>query len=130
MILRRKKTQKPRPLAPVDYPSDVFVATEKGVYFIKGAYKFRLFSEKALDSWGAKIIQGSEAALANHKEGPVLGFRNGTMIKTFSDACTYLVSGNKRRKILDFERYGLDDSGVIIVSRDEINIHEEGEVLS
>lgn len=133
MSLFRKRDNSPRPLAPVDYPSDVFVSTESGVYFIKGGYRFRLFSDRALQSWRANILRGSDAALGNHKEGPALGFRNGTLIRSFADSKYYIISENKRRHIVSpdaFVRYGLNAMDALLVSRDEINIHEEGEVLS
>lgn len=127
---------KPRitpPQQPVAYPSDVVVETESGYWFIKGKSCFRLFSDRVLDSWQVDTLPGSDASVSKFKNVGVLGFRNGTLVKNIADGRYYLISENKRRHIVSpdvFEYYGFDMAYAMTVSQAEIDIHEEGEVLS
>lgn len=121
------------PQEPLNYPSDVVVETENGTYFIKGKNKFRIKSGRVLASWRVKPLVGSEASVSKFKTAGVLGFRNGTLVRNIADSKYYLVSENKRRHIINpdiFDKYGFDELDAILVSQDEIDIHEEGEVLS
>lgn len=120
------------PDKPLNYPSGVAVETASGVYFIKGKTKFRAFSTRVADSWFFDTLQGSDITISNFKSGPPLGFRNGTLIKNFSDGKVYLISDNKKRLIEDpdvFDRYGFNRDYIVEVSQQETNLHEEGEVL-
>lgn len=121
------------PQKPLDYPSDVVVETENGWFFIRGKSKFKINSERVLASWKVDVLPGSTASVSKFKTAGVLGFRNGTLVRNIADGRYYLISENKRRHIVTpdvFEVYGFDYDRVIFVSQDEIDIHEEGEVLS
>lgn len=118
---------------PVNYPSGVAVGTENGVYFIKGKTKFKVASDRVLDSWSFDVLPGSTASVSKLKYGGLLGFRSGTLIRNIADNRLYLISDNKRRHIRSpdvFERYGFDETSVILVSEEEVNLHDEGEVLN
>jgi hypothetical protein len=94
--------------------------------------RFRLISERAVQSWAFTIVQATEAALAGSKVIGKLGFRDGTLIKNIADGKIYLISQNKRRHVVDpdtFDRYGLDRSKTIEVSEVETNMHDLGENL-
>jgi hypothetical protein len=119
--------------SPVDYPSGVAVQTEAGVYFIKGKTKFKVFSDRVTESWRFDLLPGSLASVSKFKAGPPLGFRNGTLMRNLSDGKIYLISDNKRRHITNpdvFGRFGFDVDTIFLVSDEECNLHEEGEVLS
>jgi hypothetical protein len=129
------KTQEPKPLPkiPLDYPSDVIVETENGWYFIKGKSKFKINSERIFQSWRVKPLLGTDASVSKFKNAGMLGFRNGTLVRNIADSKYYLISENKRRHITTpdvFDRFGFDEYDAILVSQSEIDIHEEGEVLS
>ncbi len=125
------------PQEPLNYPVDVVVETESGHYLIKrtnaGVKKMRFFSQKSFDSWNYVALVGSDASVSKYKNAGVLGFRNGTLVKNFADGRYYLISENKRRHIVSpevFDKYGLDINQTYLVSQAEIDIHDEGEVLS
>lgn len=116
----------------VDYPSGLAVSTGEVVYFIKGRSKFKVFSDRVVESWSFNPVPGSEESLKRFKRVGTLGFRDGTLIKNFADGKTYLISDNKRRHIENpdiFPKFGLDESRVLVVSQEETNLHDEGEVL-
>lgn len=133
MWFLRQKASRPVPQEPVNYPSDVVVETESGYWFIKGKNKLRIFSDRCLDSWQVDVLQGSDASVSKFKKAGVLGFRNGTLVKNIADGRYYLISDNKRRHIVDpdvFDKYGFNIDTTMVVAQAEIDIHEEGEVLS
>lgn len=103
------------------------------MYYIKGNTKFKLFSERAAQSWQFDPVPGSLASVAQFLYGGTLGFRDGSLIQNVADGKIYLVSGKQRRHITSpdiFARYGFDRSKVIEVSQAETNLHKEGEPLS
>jgi hypothetical protein len=111
----------------------VVVETENGWFFIKGKNKFRINSERVLSSWRVDTLPGTTASVSKFKNAGLLGFRNGTVIRNIADGRYYLISENKRRHIVTpdvFDTYGFDYEKVILVSQAEVEIHEEGEVLS
>lgn len=133
---RPKETSPPArqlPTVPLSYPSDVFVETESGVYFIKGKSKFKVHSERVLASWRVGVLAGTDASVSKFKTVGTLGFRNGTLVRNFADGKFYLISENKRRHIRNpdvFNKYGFDTNNILVGADSEINLHEEGEVLS
>lgn len=107
--------------------------TEGGVYFIKGKTKFKLYSQRAVESWRFELLPGSLASVSQFTYGGFLGFRDGSLIQNVADGKIYLVSGSKRRHITSpdvFARYGLDRRRVVEVSEAETNLHKEGEPLN
>jgi hypothetical protein len=128
----KKKQQHKTVSSPTNFPSGIAVRTEKNVYWIKDGKRFRLISERAVESWAFTIVHATEAALAGSKVVGKLGFRDGTLIKNIADGKIYLISQNKRRHVVDpdtFDRYGLDRSKTIEVSESETNMHDLGENL-
>lgn len=133
MWFLRQKDSRPLPQEPINYPSDVVVETESGYWFIKGKNKLRIFSERCLNSWQVDVLPGTDVSISKFKKAGVLGFRNGTLVKNIADGRYYLISDNKRRHIVSpdvFEKYGFDIDTTMVVAQSEIDIHEEGEVLS
>jgi hypothetical protein len=79
-----------------NFPSGIAVKTEKNVYWIKDGKRFRLISERAVESWAFTIVHATETALSGSKIVGKLGFRDGTLIKNIADGKIYLISQNKR----------------------------------
>ena len=78
-------------------------------------------------------MPGSDTSVSKFKKSGVLGFRNGTLVKNIADGRYYLISDNKRRHIVSpdvFDKYGFNIDITMVVAQAEIDIHEEGEVLS
>lgn len=129
----KKKNTVDTVYAAVKYPSGVAVATEGGVYYIKGDTRFKYFSDRVFQSWKIDPLPGSLKSVSKHTYGGVMGFRDGTLIYNIANGRLYLVSGNKVRHIQSpdvFARYGLDRSKAIEVSQEEVNLHNEGEPLT
>jgi hypothetical protein len=131
-LLRPKKTD--LPTSPVEYPSGVFIHTEKGFFFIHGEGKrMRCISKRVLDSWSPqRVIETSEAAVAKYRITSKIRFRNGSLIYSLADGKMYFISEGKRRHIVSPEisdRLGIRWRDAIWASRAEINLHEEGQVL-
>lgn len=134
MAILKKKTQKSLPTKPVEYPPGVFVHTPKGYYYIGSDFKrFKIVSGRCLDSWAPqRIIETSEAAVANYRVVAKLKFRNGSLIYSLADGKMYLISEGKRRHIQSpdvMERLNLKITELLYVSLDEVNMHMEGEPL-
>jgi len=130
-----KKQKKTLPDAPVEYPSGLFVKTEKGYFFVLGPGKrMRITSLRVLESWAPqRVVNTTEAAVAKYKVVSKIKFRNGSLIWNLADGKLYLVEGGKRRHITSPEalsRIGAKRSDALIVSLDEINLHPEGAPLN
>jgi hypothetical protein len=64
--------------------------------------------------------------------GGLLGFRSGSVFKDISSGLLYIVEGSLKRKIEDpdyLHSLGIDPNKVPLVSRDESELHKEGEVI-
>jgi hypothetical protein len=132
MLKKKHKQQHKIVSSPTLFPSGIAVRTEKNVYWIKDGKRFRLISERAVQSWAFTIVHATEAALSGSKVIGKLGFRDGTLIKNIADGKIYLVSQNKRRHIVtpdSFTKYGLNRSSIVEVSESETNMHDLGENL-
>lgn len=109
------------------------VRTEKGVYFIKGRTRFKFFSERCFSSWSLAPVEADFSAIKHFQPGTAyLGFRDSTLINNVANGRIYLVSGSKKRHIVDpdvFDRFGLHVTDAILVSDEEAAIHQDGEVL-
>lgn len=131
-----KRTPQPSlPDSPQEYPSGLFIKTEKGYFYIQGPGKrMRIISERVLHSWSPqRVVYTTEAAVANYRVTSKIRFRNGSLIWNISDGKLYLVEGGKRRHITSPEaltHIGAKRSDALIVSLDEINLHPEGEPLN
>jgi len=129
---KRKQPVDHRIRTPVKYPSWTAVETETGTYLIMGSTKARVASERALQSWRFEPVKGSEESLVNFKSAGVLGFRNGSLIQSFATGKIYVIVNNKACHITDpdyFVAVGYDKDRIWLVSEEEVNLHELGEVL-
>ena len=136
MFRRKTKVAFPEdpgiPTTPTNYPYGLCIQTEAGFVLIREKFRFRIPTERVLESWRFNVIQSSEAAVKHVKVGGKIGFRDGTIINNIADNKYYLISQNKRRHIVEpdvFEKYGLNWGDVLLVSEEEANLHNDGEVL-
>jgi hypothetical protein len=120
------------PTSKINYPYGLCIKTESGYFLIRENCRFRIPTKRVLESWRLDVIESSEKAVAHLKILSKVGFRDGTIIKNIVGSKTYLVSKNKKRLIISpdaFDKYGLDLNSIIMVSDEEANLHEDGEVL-
>lgn len=121
------------PVDRVDYPYGTFVSTEVGHFLVRDKGRYRIATHRVMSSWNAFVCVSSEAAVKHLTVLGTLGFRDGTLIMDKSNKKEYLISKNKRRHITSpdvYEKFGIDENMTVIVSSDEANLHEDGEVLS
>lgn len=135
MLFRRTTATPPLPSEPVEYPSGVFVHTEKGYFYVSGPGKrFRIIHKRVLNSWSPqRVVETTEAALANYRVTAKLKFRNGSLIHSIGDGKMYFISDGKRRLIRNpdaFAAIGATPDDAVMVSIDETNLHEEGAPLN
>jgi hypothetical protein len=129
-----KRNKNSAPQVSVDYPTGTCVQTEKGVFFIKGKFRFRVTSDRILNSWQYPFVIGSsELACAKYSIAGKLGFRQGTLVKDMSNGKIYLISENLRRQIVSpdfFDVMLFPRDKIVEVSPDEIALHKEGEKIT
>lgn len=131
--LFRKRNKFTVPSTKTDYPYGTFLCTESGFFLVRDNCRLRIKSLRAMTSWSAPIIQSSDDAVKHLPVLRTIGFRDGTLVKNFADGKTYLISKNLKRQIMSpdvFDRLGFNRDLVIEASDEEVNIHEDGEVLS
>jgi hypothetical protein len=122
------------PQVPVDYPTGTCVYSEGGVFFIKGKYRYRVSSNRILDSWQFPfVLPSTEQALSRYAIAGQLGFRQGTLIEDMSDGKIYLISENLKRQIVSpdiFDVALFPRDKIIKVSSKEAALHKEGENIT
>lgn len=127
-----KPQPKSLPKKPVKYPDGLALDTGENVWYTKNGLLYKCYSQRTLDSWRFKVIKTTPEAVAGFKQGGILGFRDGTLLRDISDGKLYLVSGNKRRHIVSpdfFDLYGFEKSDAVLASRAEIELHQPGEPI-
>ena len=133
-MLKKKHTTL-LPSKSVAYPVGSYVKSEAGYFYITSNTKrFRFISKRVLDSWNPqRIIITSELALSNYRIAAKMRFRSGSLIHNISDGKIYLIESNLKRHIINPDALvslNAKTSDVIVVSLDEINLHETGENLN
>ena len=121
------------PQVPTEYPSGVAVFDGINTYFIKNNKKYRVISQRAVESWGFSVWQGSQGSLSKIVLGGILGFRDGTVIKDISNGKIYLVANSKKQHITTpdfFTKFGIDPKLVIEISNKEAELHKDGEPIN
>lgn len=121
------------PVVPTVYPSGVAVSDGINTYFIKNGKKYRVISDRALESWGFSVWYGSPESLSKTVLGGILGFRDGTVIKDISNGKIYLVVNSKKQHITSpdvFTKFGIDIESILLVSHKEAELHKDGEPIN
>lgn len=130
----RRKTPEPFiPTSRTDYPYGLFIVTEAGYFLIRNGERLGVKSTRMACSWHSHISLSSEAAVEHLPVTGHVGFRDGTLIRNQADKKDYLISRGLKRHIVSpdvFDTYGLDKKSIIVVSDEEANFHNDGEVLS
>lgn len=120
-------------LTRTDFPHGTVVKTEKGYYFINGKTRKPIRHDRIFKSWSFPLVViTNEASLSKFLVAKPLGYRDGTLIRDISDNAVYLISGQKRRKIVDPDALlmlGLKVSDAMWVSKSDVEIHEKGNDL-
>lgn len=120
------------PLVPTAYPSGIAVFDGTNTYFIKNNKKYRIISDRALESWGFKVWYGSPESLSKTVLGGILAFRDGSVIKDVSNGKIYLVVNGLKQHITTpdfFTKFGIDPGYIIEVSAKEADLHKNGEPI-
>lgn len=134
MKILRRRTAKPLPAAPVDYPSGTCVLTEAGVFYINSRVRLRVPTDRVFDSWNFPlVVESTEAAVKKYPITGKLGFRDGTLVKNIMDAKMYIIAKSKRRLITSpnvLANLNLQEKDAILVSEQEILLHQEGDNLN
>lgn len=129
-MFRKKQPQLPPPKAKdVALPTGSAIKTDSGWFYIKGNKKFRILSERILDSWKFdRVIYVTESCAARYKTMGKLGFREGTVIKDIYTNELFLISDNQKRQISSPDVLtNLDIENIVTVSHEEAGIHVRGE---
>lgn len=132
-MFRKKSKESAIPTTKTDYPYGVFVVTEAGFFLIRDKCRLRIKSQRAMASWSAPLLASSEDAVRHLPILRTIGFRDGSLVRDFATGKVYLISRNLKRHIKSpdvFDRLGLNKSLIIDASEEEVNIHQDGEVLS
>ena len=133
MKLRFRKPPQNQTNKPVNKikPIDGLMITDGEKYwFIRGGKRMKCFSLRSFESWGLEPILLTPSAINAIKQGGILGFRDGSLIKDIVSGKIYLVSSSKVRLITEptiLDILGRDR--IIEVSPEEIDIHTKGDVL-
>ncbi|MCA1799858.1 MAG: hypothetical protein LC650_01005 [Actinobacteria bacterium] len=102
------------------------------VYYVRNSKRFRVYSPRVLESWGLEVLRGSvELEQLPLGTGP-LGFRDGTKVKNYANGKSYVISAGKKRQIVSpdvLKRHGWRKIDFLVASDDEVNLHDDGEVL-
>ena len=121
------------PLVPTQYPSGVAVFDGINTYFIKNNKKYRIISDRAVQSWGFKVWYGSPESLSKIVLGGILAFRDGSVIKDVSNGKIYLVVNGMKQHITTpdfFTKFGVNPEYIIEVSAKEADLHKNGESIT
>lgn len=128
----RKKSQPNQIRSNAVVPSGTVIDADGIYFFVKGDKKYRILSQRIIDSQNYPRIVKVTAKAANAIPNAVgkIGFRESTIIKPIGDSGYYLISNNKTRLITNpdvFIDLQIDLNDVILVSTEEFNLHERGE---
>ncbi len=118
------------------YPTGALLQdnASKGVYYVKGNIKYPIVDAEILNTnypYG-HVIKVSPQELAEFEDGEQIKLKDGTLIKTAENPAIYVISEGKRLPIYSeqtFEDLGYLWERVIIVSKEILNMHPEGEML-
>ena len=129
MFQKKQKSVPPPKAKDVSLPTGSAIKTDSGWFYVKGNKKFRILSERILDSWKfERVIYVTESCAARYKTMGKLGFREGTVIEDIYTGEKFLISENKKRQITSPDVLtDLDITNIVTVSHEEAGIHVRGE---
>lgn len=108
----------------------LFKGSGNTVWWLLGGAKRPLPSMAVLESWfrPSEIVTTSDARIQSYPDGPVLGFRDGTLIAP--DVTVWVISNGARRGFTSaeiFSALGYSWNNIRRVSWAEAGLHPEGE---
>jgi hypothetical protein len=99
-------------------------------WIVRGSKRFLVPSVRILESWAVNVINVAGSVLENYEESGKVGFRDGTLIQDMSDGKIYLIENSRRRLLTNPDVLDVLDWQVVLVSKNEADLHEDGEELS
>ena len=108
--------------------SGMFYRTESGNFYVKSNKRYKVYSERCLQSWATPTVDSKFANISHIPYAGILGFRDGTIIHNLSDGKIYIVSDNQKRQIKTPDAFpeGWIEQYKILVSESEANLHKDG----
>lgn len=102
-------------------------------YYVRNGKRFRVYSPRVYSSWALPAMEAPAKfeSMTELARAP-LGFRDGTKILNYATGKLYIISGGKRRQIVSpdvMRENGWRKNDFLVVSDDEANLHENGEVI-
>jgi hypothetical protein len=93
----------------------------------------KITTENVLNSWSPnQLVETTEQATKHLPNLGKLGFRDGTLLKSFADGVYWLISEGKRRHVTNsrvLTDLWLDEQDALIVSQDELKLHPAGQPI-
>lgn len=108
------------------FPDGLCVKYEGEYYYLLNGGLYYL-SPRVLESWRfPRIVHivNTEREIKGK-----MGFRPGTLISWIGDKKIYYIEGTQRRLVTDPDFLGAVGNKIILVSKDELNLHKQGEDL-
>lgn len=132
MIQWRKNRQTALPSNPVEYPKGTFVEVNGEFFYIAGPGKrYRITSERILNSYAPhRVVKTSADALQNYRVAGRMKFRTGSLIYNIADGKIFLIEDGLRRHVTSpdaLARIGASERDVVVVSKQETELHKRGE---
>lgn len=116
---------------PTIYLSGTCIRTEDGLFYIRGNKRYRIISDRILRSQAfPRVIKTTEDAVSKYRIAGRLGFRSGSILLDIADNTFWYIEDTKRRHIMTpdvLNSLGVSYSKVPLASRQELEIHEQGE---
>lgn len=121
----------------VTLPVGTCLKTENGFFYINknnNRYiRYKIKTYRILDSWKfSYVVYSTESAFSKVPVVGSLGFRSGSVFKDISTGLFYIVEGSLKRRIEDPDylfSLGINPEAVPLVSKEEADLHKEGEVM-
>lgn len=140
MFRRNRTVQKIEPAVLdryVELPVGTCLRTENGFYYINKInnkyVRFKIKTYRILNSWNfSYIVNSTESVFSKVQVVGFLGFRSGTVIKDISSGLYYIIEGSAKRQIEDpdyITSLGIKIEDVLLVSKEEVELHKNGEVI-
>ncbi len=132
-MFKQKKNKELIYIKDIEYLSGSCLKTEKAFYYLKNKERYRIDTQRILDSWNFPVVVSSTEPLL--EKYPVVGklaFREGSLIQNITDGKRYIISNNKKRLVADplwLEIYGITEKDFTVASDNEVNLHDDGEIL-
>ena len=119
-------------------PTGSCLKTEIGYFYINKKnnilYRYKITTDRVLNSWNfSYIVHSTEKVFGGKiKVAGTLGFRPGSLIRDISTSSIYVIDSSLKRRIEDPDylyNLGINPNDVLLVSKEEADLHKDGEVI-